>query len=117
MIGLNPYYEVTYEVSLQAQACLTQQVLETIKYKRTYLLSRWQVLMTNGSRTTSCRLLRRTATSLLCSTSAADEVFTADSVVIKLDAASVSFSAASFQFLPDPVIRTVVPQRGVYRCA
>jgi len=74
------------------------------------------VLLTNGSRATTCRLLSRLSTSLICSAAAAGISYVADSVLVQIDAALVSYSpAASFQFLPDPVITSVVPERGVYR--
>lgn len=74
------------------------------------------MLLTNGSRATTCRLLSRLSTSLICSAAAAGISYVADSVLVQIDAALVSYSpAASFQFLPDPVITSVVPERGVYR--
>jgi len=81
-----------------------------------YLLNGMQVLLTNGSGTTSCHLLSRLSTSLICSAAAAAGIsFIADRVLIKMDAASVTYSSSSYHYLPDPVITSVLPERGVYR--
>jgi len=71
-----------------------------------------------SGRATACTVVSRTSTSLLCSTAAADVAYTARTVTLSLDAALIaSSSSASYQFLPDPVVATVLPQRGVFRCA
>lgn len=75
------------------------------------------IVLTNGNVSVECSLIQRGQDSVVCATAAIEGPNLMDTLLVKIDSASVSYSGhQTFEFMPDPVIDMVFPEKTINRC-
>jgi len=64
---------------------------------------------------TPCTVVSRDVDWLVCITSGTSFPYEADLLQLKIDGATVTYTGASFVFVSDPVVSSVMPEKTIFR--
>lgn len=74
------------------------------------------IALTDGNVSVDCALIQRAPDSFVCETAASGVPSVMNVLLVKIDSAAISYSGhQSFEFMPDPVIDSVFPEKTIAR--